>query len=481
MLKHKGDQIIRRRNAQQLRRIQIGLLSVLVITALTLLTNATQKKPFDADVKLEKAIDDELKVITRISPNTYFESDEGPSGFEYALLARFAESINKKLIITTTDSNAELFAQLNNQEVQLASAGLSTNQTFNGQIIYSEPYIESQPLVVYRVGNQKPRKPNDLIGHEVVVAADTNHSASLEKIRDKHPELQWREINNVDYMDLLARIENNEIEYTLLDSTDFLLHQGFFPRVKKAFPLGDKVSIAWAFSNKIDNPELVESANQYINELTANGTLAKLEEQYYGQAVHISQVDANEFAKNISHKLPKYLKAIKDIAQQHNLDWELLAAVSYQESGWNPLAKSRTGVRGMMMLTLPTAKEVNVTNRLDAKQSLNGGAIYLNKLKNRLPSSVHEPDRTWLALAAYNVGMGHLEDARIITENKGGDPNSWYDVKQSLPLLTQRKWYSKTRYGYARGYEPVHYVQNIRHYQNVLSWDSVAKQRSSLQ
>ena len=480
MLKHKGDQIILRRNATQLRRIQIGLFSVLVITALTFLTNAIQKKPFDADVKLEKAIDNELKVITRISPNTYFESDEGPSGFEYALLARFAESINKKLIITTTDSNAELFAQLNNQEVQLASAGLSTNQTFNGKIIYSEPYIESQPLVVYRVGNQKPRKPNDLIGHEVVVAADTNHAASLEKIRDKHPELQWREINNVDYMDLLARIENNEIEYTLLDSTEFLLHQGFFPRVKKAFPLGDKVSFAWAFSNKIDNPELVESANQFIKELRANGTLAKLEEQYYGQAVHISQVDANEFAKNISQKLPKYLKVIKDIAQQHNLDWELLAAVSYQESSWNPLAKSRTGVRGMMMLTLPTAKEVNVTNRLDAKQSLNGGAIYLNKLKNRLPSSVHEPDRTWLALAAYNVGMGHLEDARVITEGKGGDPNSWYDVKQSLPLLTQPKWYSKTRYGYARGYEPVHYVQNIRHYQNVLSWNTIAKQRHEI-
>ena len=85
------------------------------------------------------------------------------------------------------------------------------------------------------------------------------------------------------------------------------------------------------------------------------------------------------------------------------------------------------------MLTLPTAREVNVTNRLDLEQSLNGGAVYFNKLKNRLPSTVRDPDRTWLALAAYNVGMGHLEDARVITEGKGGDPNSWYDVKQSLP------------------------------------------------
>ena len=477
VINHKGEKIIRRQTVQQFKKIQIGLSIIFVIVALTVLVNSLGKKTWKTDIRLNKYKTNELRVITRISPNTYFESDEGPSGFEYALLAKFAESINKKLIITTTDSNAELFAQLNNQEVDLASAGLSTNQTLNGQVLYSEPYIESQPLVVYRVGNQKPRKPNDLIGHEVVVPADTNHSASLEKIRSKHPKLQWREINNVDYMDILARIENNEIEYTLLDSTDFLLHQGFFPRVKKAFPLGEKVSFAWALSTSTANSELLLAANQFISKIRQDGTLAKLEEQYYGQAVHISQVDAYEFAKNITHKLPKYINTIKNIAQQNNLDWELLAAISYQESGWNPLAKSRTGVRGMMMLTLPTAKEVNVTNRLDPEQSLNGGAVYFNKLKNRLPSSVHDPDRTWLALAAYNVGMGHLEDARVITEGKGGDPNSWYDVKQSLPLLTQPKWYSKTRYGYARGYEPVHFVQNIRHYQNVLSWNTIAKER----
>ena len=478
VLNHKGDKIIRRQTVQQFKKIQIGLSIILVITTLTLLANSFEKS-WQTDITPSNHITNELRVITRISPNTYFESDDGPSGFEYALLAKFADSINKKLVITTTDSNSELFAQLNNQEVDLASAGLSTNQTLNGKVLYGEPYIESQPLVVYRVGNQKPRKPNDLIGHEVVVPADTNHSASLEKIQSKHPELQWREINNVDYMDILARIENNEIEYTLLDSTDFLLHQGFFPRVKKAFPLGEKVSFAWAFSTNTANSELLLAANQFISKIRQDGTLAKLEEQYYGQAVHISQVDAYEFAKNITHKLPKYINTIKNIAQQHELDWELLAAISYQESGWNPLAKSRTGVRGMMMLTLPTAKEVNVTNRLDPEQSLNGGAVYFNKLKNRLPSSVHDPDRTWLALAAYNVGMGHLEDARVITEGKGGDPNSWYDVKQSLPLLTQPKWYSKTRYGYARGYEPVHYVQNIRHYQNVLSWNAIAKQRSA--
>ena len=469
MLKHKGDKITRRKNPHHNRLLQRCVFSFLFITVIVLLTTKNLNRKQEPEVEADPL--NALKVITRISPNTYFESDEGPSGFEYALLAAFAESIDKRLTIITTDSNAELFAQLNNQEVHLASAGLSSNQELNGQIIYSEPYLKSQPYVVYRVGNQKPRKPDDLIGHDVVVAADTNHSASLEKIKKQHAGLQWREVNKVDYMDILGRIENKEIEYTLLNSTDFLLHQGFFPRVKKAFPIGDQVSFAWAFSNKMDNSQLLLAANQFIKKIKNNGILAKLEEQYYGQAIHISQVEANEFAKNINKKLPKYLDSIQKIAKRNGLNWELLAAMSYQESAWNPLAKSRTGVRGMMMLTLPTAKEVNVTNRLDADQSLNGGALYFTKLRKRLPQSVKEPDRTWLALAAYNVGMGHLEDARVITERRGGDPDSWFDVKQSLPLLTKKKWYSKTRYGYARGYEPVHYVLNIRHYQNVLTWD----------
>lgn len=476
MLNHKDDKIIRRRHTQQSHLMQIVLFCALAAGMISLLITTNEKNLFKPTLKTQILSNNELKVVTRISPNTYFESEEGPSGFEYALLAKFAESIGKQLIITTTDSNAELFARLNNQEVQLASAALSANQDHEGQIIYSESYIESQPYVVYRVGNKKPRKPNDLIGHEIVVAANTNHSQSLEKIREDHANLQWREMNNVDYMDILGRVENNEIEYTLLNSTDFSLHQGFFPRVKKAFPLGEKVFFAWAFSNRIDNHELFDAANQFIKKIKSDGTLARLTEQYFGQTQYVNQVEANEFSKNIKNKLPMYLSSIKEIARKHDFNWELLAAISYQESGWNPLAKSKTGVRGMMMLTLPTAKEVNVTNRLDAEQSLNGGALYFTKLKHRLPKSIKEPDRTWLALAAYNVGMGHLEDARVITEKQGGDPNSWFDVKQSLPLLTEKKWFSKTRYGYARGYEPVQFVQNIRHYQHVLSWHAVINQ-----
>ena len=176
-------------------------------------------------------------------------------------------------------------------------------------------------------------------------------------------------------------------------------------------------------------------------------------------------------------RLPKYEELIQAVADEYQMDWHLLAAIAYQESHWNPYARSPTGVRGMMMLTLNTAREMSVDNRLDASQSLRGGARYFKKIKRLLPADIAEPDRTWFALAAYNIGRGHLEDARVITERQGGDPDRWIDVKARLPLLQRSKYYRGTRHGYARGSEPVTYVKNIRHYYNIMAWQDISKNR----
>jgi membrane-bound lytic murein transglycosylase F len=111
-----------------------------------------------------------------------------------------------------------------------------------------------------------------------------------------------------------------------------------------------------------------------------------------------------------------------------------------------------------------------VTNRLDAEQNIRGGAIYLEKLIKRVPERILEPDRTWLALAAYNVGFGHMEDARVLTQKSGGDPDKWAEVKKYLPLLIKKQHYRQTRYGFARGDVAVKYVDNIRRYYDTLKW-----------
>jgi len=411
-----------------------------------------------------------LKVITRISPNTYYTTKNGPGGFEYNLLSLFAQEIGAELKIETTATLGKLFEQVSAHEVDMASAALNPTQQRQQKFNFSDPYLHDQSIVVYRVGKLRPRNYRDLLNRDLVVIADSSHSQQLREIQQIHSELQWRELSNVDYVDLLGRVENGEVDYTIIDAAEFMLHRGAFPRVKRAFDFGESQAVSWMFDNSEKGEQLKIAANQFIRKIKDNGLLAKLEERYFGQASHIDQVAANEFAKNIDTRLPIYISDIKRIAEEIGIDWQLLAAMSYQESGWDPLATSPTGVRGMMMLTRPTAKELGVTDRLDIEQSLRGGAAYYLGLKKRLPESIREPDRSWFALAAYNVGFGHLQDARKLAAKRGLDKNSWVSVKQTLPLLTQPKWYRQTRYGYARGHEPVNYVQQIRHYRNVLNW-----------
>jgi len=193
-------------------------------------------------------------------------------------------------------------------------------------------------------------------------------------------------------------------------------------------------------------------------------------ERHYGHVSDFDYVGTRTYMRHIEQRLPEYRPHFEEAVADKDIDWRLLAAVAYQESHWNPKAVSPTGVRGMMMLTRTTANDLGVDRRTDPRQSIDGGSRYLKYLLDRIPERIQGRDRLWLALAAYNIGYGHMEDARIITQQRGGDPDKWMDVKESLPLLHKRKWYSKTKNGYARGNEAVRYVENIRSYYDILVW-----------
>jgi len=172
----------------------------------------------------------------------------------------------------------------------------------------------------------------------------------------------------------------------------------------------------------------------------------------------------------VQSRLPRYRQWFEEAATHVGEHWRLLAAIGYQESKWDPDAVSPTGVKGLMMLTESTAQQIGVSDRTDPKQSIRGGAVYFSSVRDKIPARILEPDRTWLALAAYNVGFGHLEDARVLAQTAGRDPDSWQDVRAFLPLLAQEYWYAQTKRGYARGWEPVRFVDNIRSYLDILEW-----------
>jgi len=416
----------------------------------------------------------EITVVTRNSPTTYFIDKGGPTGFEHALATELANDLGVDLVMTPQFSLGAIFRKLRRSEVDLAAAGLTLTTRRAGKYPHTAPYYQLKPQVVYIAGTYRPRKPADMLGMSIAVLAGSSHADTLAALRDSGLEkLQWQEVKKVSSTELLSMVAKRKVDLAIIASNEFEVQQGIYPRLRVAFDIGKEQHLSWFLPPKTDNRRLVERINGLFSRLDKTGQMAKLRELHFGHASTVSRMGSHTFSINMKKKLPKYRDLIGQVAQEYQMDWELLAAIAYQESHWNPLATSPTGVRGMMMLTRPTARELGVTNRLDALESLRGGARYLKNIKRRLPKDILEPDRTWLAMAAYNVGMGHLEDARVLTQRHGGDPDLWADVMKRLPLLQDSKYYKKARYGYARGSEPVTYVQNIRHYYSVLQWEGI--------
>jgi len=291
----------------------------------------------------------------------------------------------------------------------------------------------------------------------------------LQDLHKQYDFLTWQSHSGYDITTMLERVEEGEFEYVISDSNDYEFNRRFYPKLRKGFQISQEQSLAWIFPKSNDN-SLILAANEFLASAKENGLLTRLHEKHYNHIPGLNYAGAHTFRKHINSRLQNLMPIFKQVAEEHDIDWRFLAAVSYQESLWNPKAVSPTGVRGLMMLTKRTAKQLGIENRTDPVDSTKGGASYLLKLKNKIPERISEPDRTWMALAAYNVGFGHLEDARVLTQKRGGNPDQWADVRESLPLLTQKEWYKKTRFGYARGHEPVLYVRNIRNYYDLLVW-----------
>ncbi|QGW80045.1 membrane-bound lytic murein transglycosylase MltF [Pseudomonas alkylphenolica] len=439
----------------------------LIATGLFLMLGACVEKPSTLERVKEDGV---LRVITRNSPATYFEDRNGETGFEYELVKRFADDLGVELKIETADNLDELYDQLGKPSGPVvAAAGLVSSERRKSQVRFSHPYLEVTPQIIYRNGRSRPTDAKDLVGKKIMVLKGSTHAEQLAELKKQYPALEYEESDAVEVVDLLRMVDEGQIDLTLVDSNELAMNQVYFPNVRVAFDLGDSRDQRWAVAAGDDN-SLLNEINEFLDKVQKNGTLQRLKDRYYGHVDVLGYVGAYTFAQHLQQRLPRYEKHFKASAKKEQVDWRLLAAIGYQESMWQAEVTSKTGVRGLMMLTQRTAQAMGVSNRLDPVQSIRGGAKYFMHVKEQLDDSIKEPDRTWFALAAYNVGGGHLDDARKLAKREGLNPNKWLDVKKMLPRLSQKQWYSKTRYGYARGGEPVHFVANIRRYYDILTW-----------
>ena len=446
--------------------------AVIVTLFLALIPRAT---PIPQGEHLAQIIaKDFITIHTRNTPTTYYEGRQGPTGFEYELMHRFADHLGVSLNLNTSHHPESVLPAVREQG-DLGAAALPLLPDSPG-IHYTRSIIQMQPLVVYRRGLNNIDEPKNLVGLELGTLSEAGTSQALLALQRDYPSLSWKESHELEVAELLAQVENGTLDAAIIFDHQFRLNRLFFPNVERGFFLGEPLSLAWAVPSG-RGLGLLEAANQFLQELQENGTLEQLVSRYFGHDDYLEYVGTRTFLAHLDERLPAYTELFKKAARDTGFDWKLLAAVGYQESHWDPNAVSPTGVRGLMMRTKPTASEMGVADRTNPAQSIDGGARYLRSIKDRLPESIVGNDRLYMAMAAYNVGLGHLYDARNIAEMRGGNPDSWQDVRAALPLLQQREWHSQTRHGYARGGEPVIYVRNIRRYYEMIEYVERSRQQ----
>lgn len=445
----------------------LGLLCLLPLAC----GDSDKSKPLEKPPRNEQLLEQikargVLRVITRNAPTTYYMGIHGPQGMEYELASAFAEHLGVELELVVRDSIGEVLTALADGEGDIAAAGLTKTPQRAEWYLFGPVYQQVTQQVVCRRDGPRPDDFESLAKVRLHTIAHSSYVERLKVLVGTHPDLKWRAWENRTTEELLQAVSEGELPCVLADSNIVRINRRYFPNLVVTMSLGDPQPLAWVLPPGADH--LKWALDSWLGKYRAEGHLERLLTRYYGHIELFDYVDIRAFHRRMEGRLPKYLRVFREAAEAHDIPWTLLAAQSYQESHWNPRAQSPTGVRGIMMLTLVTARAMGVESRLDPTQSIRGGAKYLAELIERVPDDVHDDDRLWFALAAYNVGMGHMWDARTLARRLGKDPGKWSDLKKVLPLLAKKQYYKDLNYGYARGWEPVAYVERVRDYQDIL-------------
>ena len=408
-----------------------------------------------------------LRLITTRSLNNFYLYKGEPAGFEYEMAKEFARFLHVDLDVVTPGWN-NLLTYLNLGKGDFVGASMSITRERVEKVAFSIPYMEVQQQVIHHSLVFGPKDVEDLAFRTVHVRRDTSYHYRLEEIKASGIDVRYILHDNVPTEDLIAMVHDREIKFTIADSNIARLNQRYMPDIRVGIPIQRKESIAWAVRK--DDSEMLQEINRFFLYARETGKLKEIVNKYYGQPKEFNVSEIKTFHKRIQKHLPEYRDIIKSQSEKHGFDWRLVAAVVYQESRFDPAAKSRTHVEGLMQVTRAAASEMGIEDRLDPIQSIQAGIKYLNQMYERFEEIEDNYQRLLFALASYNVGWGHVLDAMAIAEDKGLDPRMWNSLKQTLPLLSKPEIYKKTKHGYARGWEPVRYVERI------LAWYDILKQ-----
>ncbi|MBF0113212.1 MAG: membrane-bound lytic murein transglycosylase MltF [Desulfamplus sp.] len=409
-----------------------------------------------------------IRMITENSANSYYIYRDQPMGFEYELANEFATFLQVDLEVITPGTD-NIFSYLDMDRGDFIAAGITITEKREKEMLFTQPYMDFEQKFIYHKSKLPIQNIKEIAGRAIHVSKNTTYYERLMELKSGGIDINVVLYDDLSTEELLRMVSDNEndISYTIADSHIARLNRRYYPDICIGISIQDKEHVAWAVRQ--GNIALSNKMVQFFDIIKHNGVFNRIYEKYYGHLVtQFDYSDLKAFHNDIEKRLPKYQKTIIKESERHGFDWRLVAALIYQESRFEPKARSETGVRGLMQVTERVAKEMGITNRQNIAQNIRAGIGYLSLLYNKFNDVHDSTDRIKFALASYNVGYGHVLDAQEIAAIQGLDPNVWDSISYTLPLLSRPKYYSKTKYGYARGDEPIRYIKKIFAYYDIL-------------
>jgi membrane-bound lytic murein transglycosylase F len=407
----------------------------------------------------------EITVVTRNTPHCYYIYRDNPMGFEYELAKEFSEYLGVALRVKIAENWDEMIQAVRNGSAAFIAAGMAITAKRQKQVSFSQGYMDIQQHLISNREGSKINKLEELSGQTIHVRKASTYQERLEELQKQGFNFEVQVHNDLPTEELIQRVARGEIELTVADSNIAMLNRRHHPGAIISASINGRQHFGWAMHPKA--VKLKQKINSFFKTIRENGKFDEIYDKYYGDTEDVDYVDLATFHRRIKTRLSRYSPFIKAAAKKHGFDWRLIAAQIYQESHLNPWAKSISGAKGLMQLLPGTARSLDIKDVYNPVDNINAGVKHLKNLYDYFDSASGN-DRLLIALASYNVGQGHVGDARRLAEKMNLDPNSWESIEKTLPLLSYRKYYKDSRYGYCRGTEPVVYIKQILIYYDIL-------------
>jgi len=403
-----------------------------------------------------------LRVLLRNNAASYFLYRGELMGFEYELAREFADYHGLRLEVVVPPSHRELTSWLLEGRADIALGFIEPDPRLRDLgIEFSSPYHYARQHIV--VQQKDPAKSLEDLDHRtLIVRHHSSYWDRLSALQRAGARFQLRATDdNVETEQLIQMVARGKYKATMAGEHQLDIELAKGVEVRSAYVLDEMAEHAFALRQR--NPQLKQALDVFVKRIYKSEFYNVTYTKYFKSRRSVQRLARGRVMDPLNGQISPYDKLVRKYADRYGFDWRLVTAQMYQESRFDPKAKSQVGARGLMQLMPRTAKAMGIKNAGDPALNILGGIKYLDWLRDRFESKLPIPDRLWFTLASYNAGAGHVHDARRLARQLGFDPDRWFDHTEKAMLLLSKKEYArKARFGYVNGREPVNYVRDIR-------------------